>query len=70
MKRLRIIATATVVVILLLQSISIALAWELERPQGDYFLNQREENMTTNGEASVGLGVDISAYNDIIGTPY
>jgi len=62
-----------VLTILLLQPISAALAWELERPAdvtSSWSIDQRAENSYTNGEASVMLGVDISRYHVNFGAPY
>ena len=39
-------------------------AWELERPGGMIPVNERDENATTNENASVGLGVHIYTYNE------
>jgi len=41
-----------------------ALAWELERPGGHITINERTENATTDGKASVGLGVHVAHYRE------
>ena len=56
--------------ILLLQMVSVARAWEIERPGGHIDILERDENAYTNGEASVGLGTSIDHYIENFGSPY
>lgn len=49
------------------------LAWELERPARDVNIDERTGSSSTDGKASVGLGVHIIKYNEAIpgaGPPY
>jgi hypothetical protein len=52
--------------VLIPQAISTVLAWELERPYDNIKIEQRVDNIETNNEASVGLGVEIRDYHDNI----
>jgi hypothetical protein len=54
----------TLLFILVLQTVSIAYAWEIERPAYDIDIKERRENAYTNGEASVGIGVAIDDYDE------
>jgi hypothetical protein len=54
--------TIALLLIFVLQTVSIAYAWEVERPAGTIDIIDRTENAYTNGEASVGLGVSIDKY--------
>jgi len=63
------LATA-VTAILLLQMVSLAWAWEIERPGAFIEVNDRVENAYTDGYASVGLGASIDWYLDNYGAPY
>ena len=49
-------------VILLLQSSSLVWAWEIERPHRSVNIKDRVDNSSTNGEASVGIGVAVNNY--------
>jgi hypothetical protein len=62
LKKLKKIVSITLLFILVLQTVSIAYAWEVERPAGTIDIIDRTENAYTNGEASVGLGVSIDKY--------
>jgi hypothetical protein len=60
MKRLH---SAILVILLALTMAPSAWAWEIERPSQHLgFVEQRTENATTNGEATVGLGVHVTDY--------
>jgi len=50
--------------ILALQTASIVYAWEVERPAKNITIGERTENASTNGEASVGIGVAINYYTE------
>lgn len=49
--------------VLLAQLVSTVFAWEMERPSATYTVARREDKNKCNGEASVGLGIDIDTYN-------
>ena len=61
MKRLLAI---TIAIILFLQTVSLSWAWELERPSDDIDIMERTENAFTDGDACVGIGVDIHSYEE------
>ena len=44
--------------------VTLAWAWEIERPGDDFNIKERTENAYSNGEASVGLGVGIDDYDE------
>jgi len=52
---------------ILSQLVTIAFAYEMQRPSQDYTIDQHDENAKTDNEASVGIGVHIYKYyeNDI-----
>ena len=50
--------------VLIVQLISLTYAWEIERPGEDIKIRERNESGHTNGEASVGLGVDVFRYHE------
>jgi len=56
----------TFIIILILQLMSLALvfALEFERPRRDIDVGQRVENARTNGEVSVGLGIEVDDYDE------
>jgi len=54
------IISAILLLILALQTAPLVYAWEIERPGGDIVIRERTENASTNGEASVGIGVVIN----------
>lgn len=56
--------TIAITAILLLQMVSLAWAWEYERPGGDIDVEDRTESAYTNGEASVGIGVASWEYEE------
>jgi len=58
---------ALLAIIVWAPTISLARAWEIERPGAFYPLQERTESLYTNGQASVGLGVSIGPY--ILGLP-
>ena len=58
------LAAIILIFILVLQMASIVYAWEVERPSNDINIKERTENASTNGEASVGIGVAIKDYNE------
>ena len=64
---MRILPAIMLLSVLLLQLISVAYAWEIERPGDDFNIKEREESRYTNGEASVGLGVAIDDYDEASG---
>jgi len=53
--------------ILLLQLISMAWAFDVERPGGSLHIYQRTDSSYTTGKTSVGLGVSIDEYWDTVG---
>ncbi|MGQ9459970.1 MAG: hypothetical protein ACUVRA_01895 [Candidatus Bathyarchaeaceae archaeon] len=57
--------TLAILAVLLLQTVSVGWAWQMERPHRPIAVQDRVESASTNGEASVGLGV--AAYNYIEG---
>lgn len=51
-------------VILMLNTLSTVYAWTLERPGADMDINETVQSVNSNGEATVGLGVAISEYDE------
>ncbi|NWF86302.1 hypothetical protein HXY32_00565 [Candidatus Bathyarchaeota archaeon] len=61
MKTTKPLVTIVILLIALLHLPNV-LTWELERPGGTITINERTENATTDGKASVGIGVHIEKY--------